>query len=82
MGIYVVVLSGDPGSTAQFYHKVKALPWNNIVWINNEQRTYPSANLIVLFGGKWDIPHLTPFITWSGDDDETLERVYKTLHVV
>ena len=82
MSVYVVVLSGDPGSTAQFYHKVKNLPWNNILWINNDRFAYPAANLFVMFGGRWDIPHLTPFITWSGDDEETIERVYKTLRLV
>jgi hypothetical protein len=51
----------------------------HIVWANDRRSFYYIADLFVHFGGSIKIPQGKRFITWSGDNQETVRRVYKTL---
>jgi hypothetical protein len=78
----IVLLLGDTnGGRDNFYNYVcKKTP--GIIWLNNSITFLFHNNLIVYFGGP--VPYLPPnmeTITWSGDHDETLERIYKKLFI-
>jgi hypothetical protein len=78
----IVLLIGDTnGGRNNFYRYAWTHGRTDIFWINNaELLDYSAVNLILHFGGRETIPNNNlKSITWSGDHNETLQRVYKTL---
>ena len=78
--MFVVLVGGHINQRDKFYEDVMA-SWTmpHIVWANDRQSFYYIADLFVHFGGSIKIPQGKRFITWSGDNQETVRRVYKTL---
>ena len=78
--MFVVLVGGNINDRNKFHEDVMtswALP--HIVWVNDRRSFYYIAHLFVHFGGSIKIPAGKRFITWSGDNQETAARVYKTL---
>lgn len=78
--MFVVLVGGNINQRHKFYEEVMTswvLP--HIVWVNDRRSFYYIADLFVYFGGQLKIPEGKRFITWSGDNQETVRRVYKTL---
>jgi hypothetical protein len=79
--MFVVLVGGYPNQRAEFMEMVKPIDDDRIVWVDDKKSFYYIANLFVYFGGPVSIPTGKLMITWSGDNLETLHRVYKTLGV-
>ena len=77
----MVLVGGYPNQRAEFMEMVKPIDDDRIVWVDDKKSFYYIANLFVYFGGPVSIPTGKLMITWSGDNLETLHRVYKTLGV-
>jgi hypothetical protein len=78
--MFVVLVGGDTQQRSEFYQEVMtswALP--HVVWVNDRRSFYYIADLFVNFGGQVTIPSGKKSITWSGNNQETIERTYKTL---
>lgn len=78
--MFVVLVGGNTNDRDKFHEEVMtswALP--HIVWVNDRRSFYYIADLFVHFGGSIKIPAGKRFITWSGNNQETAGRVYKTL---
>jgi len=77
--MFVVLVGGYPHQRGEFMKMVEAIDDDRIVWTDNKTSFFYIANLFVYFGGPVSIPTGKLMITWSGDNLETLHRVYKTL---
>jgi hypothetical protein len=77
--MFVVLVGGYPNQRAEFMQIVEAIDDERIVWVDNQKSFYYIADLFVYFGGLAPTPAGKLVITWSGDDLETIHRVYKTL---
>lgn len=76
--MFVILVGGYTNHRDRFYNEMdKNDP--RIVWINNRRSFVYIADLFVNFGEGANIPLGKKTITWSGDNLETLQRVYKTL---
>jgi len=75
----VVLVGGYPNQRDEFYKNVLELGEEDIVWVNDNRMFYYIADLFVNFGGITNIPKGKLTITWSGDNQETIQRIYKTL---
>jgi len=76
--MFVVLVGGYPNHRERFYDEMdKHDP--RIVWINDKRSFYYIADLFVNFGEGANIPMVKKSITWSGNNTETLQRIYKTL---
>ena len=78
--MFVVLVGGNPQQRDAFYEQVMtswALP--HVIWVNDRRSFNYIADLFVYFGGQATIPAGKKSITWSGDNQETIQRVYKTL---
>lgn len=74
----IVLLLGDTnGSRQRFFTRVKK-EYPDIMWTEDRMFLYHNT-LIVNFGGVTFIPRDARTLTWSGDDDETLERIFKSI---
>ena len=78
--MFVVLVGGYPNQRENFYEEVMT-NWalSHIIWVNDRRSFYYIADLFVHFGGQANIPAGKRFVTWSGDNQETAARVYKTL---
>jgi hypothetical protein len=77
--MFVVLVGGYPNQRSEFL--ALASQNENIMWINDQLAFYYIGHLFIHFGGPTSIPRGKLTITWSGDHQETLDRVYKTLGV-
>lgn len=77
----IVLLLGDTNGGRDSFYQFASNKNNHLVWVNNMKRFVYHTDLIVNFGGlqDYEIPKDVPNITWSGDHNETLQRIYKTL---
>lgn len=78
--MFVILVGGTPEQRSQFVSFAEdggQLP--DVMWINDRKAFYYIADLFVHFGGQTAIPKSKTMITWSGDHQETLDRIYKTL---
>jgi len=75
----VVLVGGYVNQRDEFYKDVLQLGDENIVWVNGGRTFYYIADLFVNFGGFTNIPRGKLSVTWSGDNQETIQRIYKTL---
>lgn len=75
----IVLLLGDTnGGKSRFLSYVKEM-YPEIMWTEDRMFLYHNA-LIVNFGGSVFIPPNANTLTWSGDDDETLDRIFKRIY--
>lgn len=77
--MFVVLVGGYTNQRDAFYNETAGLSCDKIVWVNDRTAFYYIADLFVHFGGIINIPREKTVITWSGDNQETIDRVYKTL---
>jgi hypothetical protein len=77
--MFVVLVGGYEQQRDEFHRDVLNMDDEDIVWINNSRTFNYIADLFVNFGGIINIPKGKLVITWSGDNQETIQRVYKTL---
>lgn len=76
--MFVVLVGGYPNQRDRFYDEMdKNDP--RVIWINDRRSFFYIADLFVNFGEGANIPIGKTSITWSGNNAETLQRVYKTL---
>jgi hypothetical protein len=78
----IVLLIGDTSGGRDNFYNFAIKRALNIIWINNQKNFLYHNNLIVYFGGEAYIPAEMKSITWSGDNEETLKRIYKTLGMI
>lgn len=74
-----VVLVGYANHRDTFFEEVTSLNDDRIVWSNDKKTFYYIADLFVDFGGSPKLPERAKVLTWSGDHQETLGRIYKSL---
>lgn len=77
--MFVVLVGGYSRQREEFFNEVNSSGSDAILWINDRRTFYYIADLFVNFGGQVNIPAGKPSVTWSGDNQETIERIYKTL---
>ena len=77
--MFVVLVGGYTQQRERFYDETAGLLCDRIVWVNDRSAFYYIADIFVNFGGIINIPKGKLTITWSGDNQETIQRVYKTL---
>ena len=77
--MFVVLVGGYDHQRDEFHRDVLNMADETIVWINHSRTFNYIADLFVNFGGITNIPKDKLVITWSGDNQETIQRVYKTL---
>jgi hypothetical protein len=76
--MFVVLVGGYTNQRDRFYDEMDKYD-QQIVWINDKRSFYYIADLFVNFGEGASIPLGKKTITWSGNNTETLQRIYKTL---
>ena len=69
---------GDPEKAARFLDNLQS-QYNNVIWMENDPKFYENTDLFVSCGYEPYPPKGARSITWSGDDVETIQRIYKTL---
>ena len=69
---------GDPEKAAGFLDNLQ-IQYRDIIWMEDTPKFYENTNLFVTCGGIPYPPNGARSITWSGDDADTVERIYKTL---
>ena len=79
--MFIVMLVGG-NEALRFFAQLKALH-KEVIFLPDEEQFYENTDLFLCFGGPMSplIRSPAPMMTWSGDDQETLHRVYKTLGV-
>lgn len=77
--MFVVLVGGYAQQREAFFNEASTNDDDLVVWINDRLSFYYIADLFVNFGGQTNIPIGKLSITWSGDNQETIARIYKTL---
>jgi hypothetical protein len=79
--MFIVMLVGG-NEAGRFFTELENLH-NDVIFLPDDEQFYDNTDLFVCFGGPMSekIKYPMHLITWSGDDQETLERVFKTLGV-
>ena len=72
------MLMGNPKEADRFLDSLQDT-YDGVIWLENTPELYENTDLFVSCGGEPYIPKNARSITWSGDDAETIARVYKTL---
>ena len=72
------MIVGDPIQAEKFLDNLQS-QYYDLIWMKNDPKFYENVDLYVSCGGLPYPPKGARSITWSGDDVETLERIYKTL---
>jgi len=76
--MFVVLVGGYVNQRDRFFEEMDA-NYQHVVWINDRRQFYYIADLFVNFGEGANIPMGKKSITWSGNNQETIALVYKTL---
>lgn len=76
--MFVVLVGGYVNQRDQFFDEMDKND-ERVVWVNDKRSFYYIADLFVNFGGITDIPRGKRVITWNGDTQETMEKIYETL---
>jgi hypothetical protein len=76
--MFVVMVVGDAAKAAGFLNNLQ-IQHQDIIWMTHDPKFYENTDLFVSCGGMPYPPKDSRSITWSGDDSETIERIYKTL---
>jgi hypothetical protein len=76
--MFVVMLVGNPLEASRFLDNLQD-QHSQILWLVDTPIIYENTDLFVSCGGLPYPPKDSRSITWSGDDAETIERVYKSL---
>jgi hypothetical protein len=76
--MFIVMVVGDPPKAAVFIDNLQS-QYHDLIWMANDPKFYENTDLFVSCGYEPYPPKGARSITWSGDDAETLERIYKTL---
>ena len=69
---------GDPAKAARFLDNLQ-IQYQDIIWMAHDPIFYENTDLFVSCGYEPYPPKGARSITWSGDDAETIARIYKTL---
>jgi hypothetical protein len=77
--MFIVLIGGQNSQRESFIDFIETIDNGSLIFINKHQAFYPVADLFVYFGGPVTFPEQKNLITWSGDHQETLERIHKTL---
>ena len=75
--MFVVMLVGG-NEAGRFFAEIKELH-DEVIFMPDDEEFYEDVDVFLCFGGKMSprIRPPMPIMTWSGDDVETLTRVYK-----
>jgi hypothetical protein len=76
--MFIVMVVGNPAEATRFLDNLQ-VQYQDIIWLANDPKFYENVDLFVSCGYEPYPPKGARSITWSGDDAETLERIYKTL---
>jgi hypothetical protein len=76
--MFIVMGVGDPTQAARFLDNLQS-QYHDVIWMEDTPKFYENVDLFVSCGGVPYPPKGKRSITWSGDDAETIERIYKTL---
>ena len=76
--MFIVMIVGNPKEAARFFDNLQQQN-DDLIWMENDPKFYENTDLFVSCGGLPYPPKGARSITWSGDDGETVERIYKTL---
>jgi hypothetical protein len=76
--MFIVMVVGNPNQSGRFLKKYQE-QYDDLIWMANDPKFYENVDLFVSCGYEPYPPKGARSITWSGDDAETLERIYKTL---
>jgi len=76
--MFVVMVVGDAAKAAGFLNNLQT-QYHDLIWMAHDPNFYENTDLFVSCGGMPYPPKGARSITWSGDDSETIERIYKTL---
>ena len=79
--MFIVMLVGG-NEAGRFFTQLENIH-KDVIFFPDDEQFYENTDLFVCFGGQMSEKIKDPMhlITWSGDDQETLERVFKTLGV-
>ena len=77
--MFIVMLVGG-NEAGRFFAELKHLH-EEVIFMPDDEEFYDNVDLFVCFSGDLSprIRPPLPIMTWSGDDQETLDRVYKRL---
>jgi hypothetical protein len=76
--MFVVMLVGNPLEATRFLNNLQQ-QYNDMIWMEHNPDFYENVDLFVSCGGLPYPPKNSRSITWSGNDAETIERIYNTL---
>jgi hypothetical protein len=76
--MFVVMIVGNPLEAGRFLDNLQN-QHTDVIWLENRPELYENTDLFVSCGYEPYPPKGARSITWSGDDAETIERVYKSL---
>jgi len=76
--MFIVMLVGDPTHATRFLDNLQQ-QYQDVIWLEDTPELYENTDLFVSCGGEPYPPEKARSITWSGDDVETIQRIYKTL---
>jgi hypothetical protein len=76
--MFIVLVGGYVNQRERFFDEMDKND-ERVVWINDKRSFYYIADIFVNFGGIVEIPRGKKVVTWSGDTQETLEKIYETL---
>ena len=76
--MFIVMVVGNPAEATRFLDNLQ-VQYQDIIWMANDPKFYENTDLFVSCGYEPYPPKGRRSITWSGDDVETVERIYKTL---
>jgi len=77
--MFIVMLVGG-NEALRFFAELENMH-ADVIFLPDDQQFYEDVDLFVCFGGEMSpkIRHPKRLITWSGSDQETMDRVYKLL---
>jgi len=77
--MFIVMLVGG-NEALRFFAELGNLH-EDIIFLPDDKKFYEDVDLFVCFGGEMSetIKHPRRLITWSGSDQETMDRIYKLL---
>ena len=76
--MFIVMVVGEPQKAALFLDNLQ-IQYQDFIWMEDDPKFYENTDLFVSCGGLPYPPKGARSITWSGDDAETVQRIYKTL---
>ena len=76
--MFIVMVVGEPQKATKFLDNLQE-QYQDFIWMEHDPEFHEHTDLYVSCGYEPYPPKGRRSITWSGDDSETIERIYKTL---